>query len=79
MSTVLLVHGFPGNANDLAPLDAALRARGFDVVRPDLLGFGAHAGTATFEALWVDAQARHLAAQLEGPAVVYAHDFGVPW
>jgi pimeloyl-ACP methyl ester carboxylesterase len=78
MTTALLVHGFPGNANDLAPLEEALRARGLSVLRPDLLGFGAHAGLRAFDELWVDAQARHLASLVTGPVVVYAHDFGVP-
>ncbi len=75
---VLLVHGFPGNASDLEPLERALEALGTVALRPDLLGFGAAKGPGRFEDLWVDAQAARLAAMLHRPTVVFGHDLGVP-
>lgn len=78
---VVLVHGFPGNAQDWKRVAAALAAS-HRVIQPDLLGFGQSAKPASFEEVWVEAQAAALAEQLDALGVerfaLVGHDYGGP-
>lgn len=81
-TTYVLLHGFPGGADDWRGVAERLVATGARVVVPDLLGFGASARPVSFAGLWVDAQAETLAAALDHlgvrGAVVVGHDYGGP-
>ena len=81
--TVVLVHGIPGQGRAWERVDAALRGS-FDVVVPDLIGFGASDGpsTPTIESVGPVAQAAGVARLLDDlgvrGATVVGHDFGAP-
>lgn len=77
MTTVLLLHGIPGSARDWEAVTDRLRPD-FDVLAPDLAGFGLRANG--IRDLGADAQARALAAELpqRGQLIVVGHDFGGP-
>ncbi|MEX2626848.1 MAG: alpha/beta hydrolase [Ilumatobacteraceae bacterium] len=80
---VVLLHGIPGQGQAWKHVEAGLIAD-FDVVVPDLIGFGASAGpaTPTIDAVGPDAQAAGVATLLEElgvkSATVVGHDFGAP-
>lgn len=80
---VVLLHGIPGQARVWDQVLAELRAS-FDVLVPDLIGFGDsdRPSRMTMEDVGPGAQARALAAFLDelavSGAVVVGHDFGVP-
>lgn len=78
---VVLLHGFPGNGADWEPGAGKLTDH-FRVVVVDLLGFGSSSRPHDFESLWVESQARALAATLDDlgieRAALVGHDFGGP-
>lgn len=78
---VVLVHGFPGNARDWERVAGTLAAS-HRVIQPDLLGFGQSTKPASFEEVWVEAQAAALAAQIDARGVerfaLVGHDYGGP-
>lgn len=80
--TVVLLHGIPGQGRSWERVHAGLGA--FDVVVPDLIGFGAsdRPSKPTIENVGPAAQAAGVAALLDGLAVRHAtivgHDFGAP-
>ena len=80
--TVLLVHGIPGSAGVWTEVAQGLLESGFQVLVPDLLGFGDSDRPAGLAELWVDTQATALAHVLQAmdttPAVVVGHDYGAP-
>lgn len=78
---VVLLHGIPGSGATWAPVVEAL-PDGFDVIVPDLLGFGGSERPRKLDELHAVAQAAAVAElldelQLSG-AVVIGHDFGGP-
>lgn len=81
--TVVLVHGIPGQGRAWERVEAALLGS-FDVVVPDLIGFGASDGpsTPTIESVGAAAQAAGVARLLDDlgvrAAAVVGHDFGAP-
>ena len=81
--TVVLVHGIPGQGRAWERVEAFLTGS-FDVVTPDLIGFGASDGPnrPTIETVGPAAQAAALEALLDDlgvrSATVAAHDFGAP-
>lgn len=81
--TVVLLHGIPGQGRSWRPVQAALDGA-FDVVVPDLIGFGdSHRPSRpTIDNVGPAAQAASVAALLDGLAVhdatVVGHDFGAP-
>jgi pimeloyl-ACP methyl ester carboxylesterase len=81
--TVVLLHGIPGQGRAWARVEAALDGS-FDVVTPDLVGFGASDGptSPTIDAVGPAAQAAGVAALLDDVGVrgatVVGHDFGAP-
>jgi pimeloyl-ACP methyl ester carboxylesterase len=81
--TVVLLHGIPGQARAWDGVRARLEGM-FDVVAPDLIGFGAskRPSRATIHNVGPAAQAGHVAALLDELAVhratVVGHDFGAP-
>ena len=81
-TTFVLLHGFPGGADDWRDVAERLLPTGVRVLIPDLLGFGASPRPTSFEDLWADAQAEALAAELDDlgvrAAVVVGHDYGGP-
>ncbi len=81
-ATFVLLHGFPGGADDWRPVAEALAEGGSRVLVPDLLGFGASPRPGSFEGLWTGAQADAVAAALDAggvrSAVVVGHDYGGP-
>lgn len=80
---VVLLHGIPGQGRSWEPVHAALDGA-FDVVMPDLIGFGdSHRPSRpTIENVGPAAQAASVAALLDELAVRHAtvvgHDFGAP-
>jgi pimeloyl-ACP methyl ester carboxylesterase len=80
---VVLLHGIPGQGRAWDRVDAALFGS-FDVVVPDLIGFGASAGPTapTIESVGPAAQAAGVARLLDDlgvrGATVVGHDFGAP-
>lgn len=78
---VVLLHGIPGSGATWAPVVEALRD-GFDVIVPDLLGFGGSERPRGLDDLHAVAQAAAVAALLNElhltGAVVVGHDFGGP-
>ena len=78
---VVLIHGIPGSSGVWTPVAERLAGE-FQVIAPDLLGFGASPGEPAPDAVWADAQARALAALLDelgiGHAALVGHDFGGP-
>lgn len=80
--TYVLLHGFPGGADDWRPVAELLAAEGARVLVPDLLGFGGSPRPTSFEGLWAPAQADALAAELDADGVtaatVVGHDYGGP-
>lgn len=81
--TVVLVHGIPGRGRAWVPVEARLTGS-FDVVTPDLIGFGESDGpdTPTIERVGPAAQAGALGALLDElgvhSATMVGHDFGAP-
>lgn len=82
VTTYVLLHGFPGGAEDWRAVADRLAATGARVLVPDLLGFGASPRPTAFDDLWADAQAEALAAEMDAldirAAVVVGHDYGGP-
>lgn len=80
--TFVLLHGFPGGADDWSAVAGRLAEGGARVLVPDLLGFGASPRPDTFEELWATAQADALAMALDERGVrgatVVGHDYGGP-
>ncbi|OAA55134.1 Epoxide hydrolase-like protein [Cordyceps fumosorosea ARSEF 2679] len=78
--TFLLLHGFPSHADDWEPQISRLAARGYGVVAPDLLGFGASSTPNAVAAYALRGMSDDLAEVLDHlqlPAVVaVAHDLG---
>lgn len=78
---LLLIHGIPGSARVWDGVRAELDAD-FDVIAPDLLGFGDNPADPDPDVLWADSQARALAAMLDERGVeraaIVGHDFGGP-
>lgn len=80
--TVVLIHGIPGRGRAWKRVEASLH--GFDVVTPDLLGFGDSEGPKrpVLEDVGPSAQAAGVAELLDelgvDRATVVGHDFGVP-
>lgn len=80
---VVLLHGIPGQGRAWGRVEAALGGS-FDVVTPDLFGFGASHGPSrpTIDTVGPAAQAAGLAALLDDlgvrSATVVGHDFGAP-
>ena len=78
---VLLLHGIPGSGAAWRPVAAHLSGD-FNVVVPDLLGFGGSARPAALRALHAAGQAAAIGQLLDelgtGPVVVVGHDFGGP-
>jgi pimeloyl-ACP methyl ester carboxylesterase len=78
---LLLVHGIPGSARVWDGVRAELEGD-FEVIAPDLLGFGENAAEPDPDGLWAGSQARALAAMLDDRGVeraaVVGHDFGGP-
>jgi pimeloyl-ACP methyl ester carboxylesterase len=78
---VVLLHGFPGNANDWQAVAERL-STDHCVLVPDLLGFGQSDKPQDFAALWVDAQAHAILAELDSRGVttftLVGHDYGGP-
>lgn len=86
MTSIILIHGFPGGKSDFYRLREVLVRRGATMVyTPDLLGFGElQRGSLGFGDLWIDAQAAALDATIGAqdvdylrPSIFYGHDFGV--
>lgn len=81
--TVVLLHGIPGQGQVWERVEAGLDGA-FDVVTPDLIGFGASAGPPrpTLDEVGPTAQAAGVAALLDEigvhRATVVGHDFGAP-
>ena len=81
---IVLLHGIPGAAASWRGVAANLAAPGreFDIIVPDLLGFGASERPRGLADLHAAAQAdgvdRLLTELGVGPAVVVGHDFGGP-
>jgi len=81
--TVVLIHGIPGQGRAWEAVQAALGER-FDVVVPDLIGFGEseRPPRPTIDDLGPAAQAAHVATLLDElgvrRATVVGHDFGAP-
>ncbi|MDX1658939.1 MAG: alpha/beta hydrolase [Nitriliruptorales bacterium] len=79
---MLLIHGIPGSAKTWTPVAEGLAAAGFEVLVPDLLGFGASDRPGDVDGLHIDAQAAALsellAATRDRPVIVVGHDYGVP-
>lgn len=81
--TVVLLHGIPGQGRAWERVEAALGSS-FDIVVPDLIGFGASAGPSrpTIEEVGPATQAACLAGLLDDlgvrGATVVGHDFGAP-
>ncbi|MEZ5145137.1 MAG: alpha/beta hydrolase [Acidimicrobiales bacterium] len=80
--TYVLLHGFPGGADDWRGVAGRLAEAGARVLVPDLLGFGASPRPTDFDGLWAAAQADALAAVLDRmgvrDATVVGHDYGGP-
>ena len=80
-SPVLLIHGIPGSARVWDGVRAELEGE-FEVIAPDLLGFGAAPDPPATEELWADAHARAIAGYLDergvDRAIVVGHDYGGP-
>ena len=82
-STIVLLHGIPGQGRAWDGVEAALDGS-FDVVAPDLIGFGASDGPSrpTVDIVGPAAQASGVAALLDDlgvrGATVVGHDFGAP-
>jgi len=74
-STVLVLHGFGGNAGAMEPLAAALAER-HRVLVPDLIGHGRSESPRALHRYAWDAVCRHLIALLDARAVDRAHLFG---
>ena len=79
---ILIIHGFPGNANDWEATAKGLSDH-FRIIVPDLLGFGNNARKdLPFEQVWLKSQTENLIyitqqAGLDSFSII-AHDFGVP-
>ena len=80
---VVLLHGIPGQGRAWEEVEAVLDGS-FDVVTPDLIGFGASDGPSrpTIDTVGPAAQAAGIAALLDDlgvhSATVAGHDFGAP-
>ena len=72
LTDVLLLHGQPGTAGDLAGFAAALREEGLRVVAPDRPGYG----RSTLPAGGFEHNARAMADVLDAPAVVAGYSWG---
>lgn len=81
---IVFLHGIPGGAASWREVAASLDASGygFDIIIPDLLGFGGSERPRTLADLHAAAQAEAIDGLLAelgvGPAVVVGHDFGGP-
>jgi pimeloyl-ACP methyl ester carboxylesterase len=81
--TVVLLHGIPGRGRGWERVEADL-VDSFDVVTPDLIGFGASTGPSrpTIDDVGPAAQAAGVAALLDlldvRRAAIVGHDFGAP-
>lgn len=80
--TILIVHGFPGNATDWQVVAKSLSEH-YRVIVPDLIGFGKNAQkNLPFDQVWLSSQAENLLNILKKENVdslsIIAHDFGVP-
>lgn len=79
----MLLHGIPGQGRAWERVEAALKGS-FDVVTPDLIGFGASDGPSrpTIDTVGPEPQAAGVAALLDDlgvhGATVVGHDFGAP-
>lgn len=82
-ATIVLVHGIPGQGRAWERVEDLLSGS-FDVVTPDLIGFGDSDGPSrpTIDSVGPAAQAAALEALLDevgvGSATVVGHDFGAP-
>lgn len=80
-STVVLLHGFPGNGADWEPVAHRLSEH-YRVVVVDLLGFGSSARPTHFDDVWVSSQTAALAGTLDrlgiGSVALAGHDMGGP-
>ena len=80
-NVVVLLHGFPGNAQDWEAVAAALE-QDFRVIVPDLLGFGRSDAPGAFAGLTITAQAdaleRLLAERGVARCVLVGQDYGGP-
>jgi pimeloyl-ACP methyl ester carboxylesterase len=82
-ATVVLLHGIPGQGRAWERVQAEFDGA-FDVVTPDLIGFGDSHGPSrpTIESVGPAAQAARVAALLDDldvhSATVVGHDFGAP-
>lgn len=76
---VLVLHGIPGQSEGMRAVAQGIADEGYQVIVPDLLGFGASGTSAD---VYVDAQADALAQVLRSLRIdrlhVVAHDYGVP-
>ena len=80
--TILIVHGFPGNATDWLVIAKSLSEH-YRVIVPDLIGFGNNAQkNLPFDQVWLSSQAENMFNILQKENVnslsIIAHDFGVP-
>lgn len=76
MTTVLLLHGWPGTALDYRLVRERLPAH-LTVLAPDLLGFGsAFHGPVALEDITAEAHASRLLDAIDGPLVVAGYDVG---
>lgn len=78
---ILLLHGIPGVGSVWNGVRDRLVDR-YQVIVPDLLGFGRSSRTAAIDSLWADSQADAVLALLDAVTatrvVVVGHDFGGP-
>lgn len=80
--TILIIHGFPGNATDWETTARCL-SDNHRVIVPDLIGFGNNAQKdLLFEQVWLGRQTDNLIQIVEETGTdslrIIAHDFGVP-
>jgi triacylglycerol lipase len=80
--TILIVHGFPGNATDWLVVAKSLSEH-YRVIVPDLIGFRNNAQkNLPFDQVWLSSQAENILNILQKENVdslrIIAHDFGVP-
>ena len=66
---ILLIHGHPFDHTLWDPQAAALRAAGYDVIAPDLRGYGA-SSRPIGDLTYLSDFARDLAGEFEGPAII---------
>jgi pimeloyl-ACP methyl ester carboxylesterase len=81
MTTILLLHGIPGSALTWQRVIPLLEPH-YEVLAPELLGFGGPGGDVTGDDLLAPNQARHVLDMLDARSidrvVLVGHDFGGP-